>query len=393
MFKRALYEELEAHLAEHAVTVIVGMRRTGKTTALKYLLEKVPHSNKIYLDLERIEYRRIFAHGSFTEMQADLEFLGLRFSEAAVIALDEVQLMPDVVSFIKYYHDHFPVKFLLSGSSSYYLRNRITESLSGRKRIFELYPLDFQEFLAFKGADASNLQSQRLQPFRPLVFSQYQHLYEEYIRYGGLPQVVLAETPRQKEQILQDILNSYLELDVKILSDFSVIDDLFRLVTLLASRIGNKLDYQKLSILLGLNRHKVRDYIQLFEATYFLHLVPPFSDNPDRSIALQPKVYLADNGLVHQLAQIGSGAAFENAVANQLIRLGRLQYYQKKTGQEIDFILDQKTAIEVKETPGPFDVKSLRRRAALLGLSESIVVGRFPPGIEFSDFVWGGCVF
>lgn len=122
------------------------MRRTGKTTALKYLLQKTAHGNKLYLDLERLEYRRIFTRNSFSEMQADLEFLGYDFSQKGVIAIDEVQLIPEVVSFIKYYHDNFPVKFLVSGSSSYYLKNRITESLAGRKRVFEIFPLDFLEF-------------------------------------------------------------------------------------------------------------------------------------------------------------------------------------------------------------------------------------------------------
>ncbi|MCC6726780.1 MAG: DUF4143 domain-containing protein, partial [Saprospiraceae bacterium] len=101
----------------------------------------------------------------------------------------------------------------------------------------------------------------------------------------------------------------------------------------------------------------------------------------------------ADNGLVNQLAQVGSGAAFENSIATQLLRLGKVNYFQKKTGQEIDFILNEKTAIEVKETPGPSDIKTLLLRAGELGISESIVVGRHPPGIDFSGFVWGGCIF
>ena len=393
VLERKIFPALAAYLQEPGVAVITGMRRTGKSTALTYLLEKVPHANKLYLDLERLEYRRIFTQESFRAIQADLEFLGYDFSQAGVMAIDEVQLVPEVVSFIKYYHDHFPVKFLLSGSSSYYLKNRITESLAGRKRIFELYPLDFREFLRFKGEDEQSLVSQRFQPFRPLVYATYQHLYEEYLRYGGFPQVVLADSPPQKEQALNDILNSYLELDVKLLSDYSVIDDLFKLVTLLASRIGSRLDYQKLGVLTGLKRHKVKDYIQLFRATYFLHLITPYSLNPDRSIAVQPKIYLADSGLTNQFAQVSSGALFENAIANQLLPLGQVNYYQKKTGLEIDFILNQKQAIEVKEAPGPSDLKNLKSRAADLGLKETTLIGRHPPGIDFKAFVWGGCVF
>lgn len=393
MYSRSIFSELEKQLAEPEVTVITGMRRTGKTTALKYLLGKVSHENKLYLDLERLEYRHIFTRNSFREMQADLEFLGYDFSMPGVIAMDEVQLIPEVVSFIKYYHDNFPVKFLVSGSSSYYLKNRITESLAGRKQVFEIYPLDFLEFLHFKEIDAAPLMPQRFHAFRPLVFSSYQQYYEEYLRFGGFPQVVLTDSPEKKEQALKDILNSYLELDIKILSDYSVIDDLFKLATLLAGRIGSKLDYQKIGVLTGLNRHKVKDYIQLFRATYFLHLIEPYVQNPDRSIAVQPKIFLSDNGLVNQFAQVSSGALFENSIANQLLRLGKVNYFQKKTGQEIDFILDDKKAIEVKEAPSQADLKTLQSRAAGLGLEETMLVGRFPPGIEFHEFVWGGCIF
>ncbi|MFZ4633596.1 MAG: ATP-binding protein [Saprospiraceae bacterium] len=393
MYKRSIFNVLETHLTDHAVTVITGMRRTGKTTALQYLLDKIPHNNKLYLDMERPEDRSMFTRQTFNETQGDLEFKGIDFTKAAVIALDEIQLIPDIASFIKYYHDHFPVKFILTGSSSYYLKNRITESLSGRKQIFEMYPLDFPEFLLFKNVDAAPLITQRMQPFRRVVFAQYKSLYEEYLQFGGFPQVVLADSTDRKQAILRDILTSYLELDVKILSDYSVIDDLFKLVGLLAARIGSKLDYQKIGVLLGISRHKIKDYIQLFEMTYFLHLLKPYVHNADRAIAVQPKIFLADTGLVNQFAQVDTGALFENALALQLLSAGKLQYYQRKSGQEIDFILNEQTAIEVKETPTPSDLKTLQSRAADIGLSYTMLVGRYPPGNGFADFTWGGTVF
>jgi predicted AAA+ superfamily ATPase len=393
MIQRAIFRSLSDHLREPEVTVITGMRRTGKTSALQYLLDQVPHANKLYLDLERLEYRRIFLQDSFAAMQADLAFLGFDFDMPGVMALDEVQLAPEVVSFIKYYHDHHRIKFLLSGSSSYYLKDRITESLAGRKRVFELGPLDFIEFLAFKEIDSAPLQKLRLQPFRSLVYDRYRVAYEEYLTYGGFPQVVLAEGHERKVAFQKDILQSYLELDVKILSDFSVIDDLYKLALMLSSRIGNKLDYQKLGVLTGLSRHKVRDYIQLFEATYFLMLIRPFSNNPDRAIAVQPKMYLTDHGLANQLARVESGAQFENALAVQLARIGQLQYFQKKSGQEIDFILDGRIAIEVKETPSSADLATLKSRAASIGITDTLLIGRMPPPARFEDFVWGGSVF
>lgn len=393
MFHRKIYPDLLRHLAEKEVSVITGMRRVGKTTALRFLLDQTPHNNKLYLDLERIEDRAIFTQNNFSEIQTDLEIKGIDFSQPAVVALDEVQLVPEVVPFIKYYHDHFPVKFIISGSSSYYLRNRITESLAGRKQIFEMYPLDFQEFLMFKEVDSQALQAFRLKPYRQVLYSQYTAHYEEFIQFGGFPDVVLAGTAEKKIRLLKDVLNSYIELDVKLLADYSAIDDLYRLVSLLASRIGSRMDYTKLASLLGISRQKVKDYLHLLERTYFLHLITPFSTNSDRAIAVQPKMYLADTGLISQLAQVSSGALFENAIALQMMRLGPINYFQLKTGQEIDFILDQRIAAEVKETPTPSDAGTLNARAASLGLPETWLIGRYPPRSGFVDFVWGGSIF
>ena len=393
MYHRKIFPALKAHLDEKAVTVITGMRRGGKTTSLRYLLENVPHENKLFLDLERLEDRAIFRQNNFSEIQADLEIKGIDFTQPSVIALDEVQLVPGVASFIKYYHAHFPVKFIASGSSSYYLRNRFTESLAGRKQVFEVYPLDFQEFLQFKKIDDVPLQGYRMKPYRQTLYAQYKPYYEKFIRYGGFPEVVLANSAEKKTRLLKDILNSYLEMDVKLLSDYSVIDDLYRLASLLAARIGSKLDYSKLGSLLGIRRQKVKDYIHLLQRTYFLHLVKPFSKNIDRAIAVQPKIYVADTGLANQLAQLGSGALFENAIAVQLMNLGELNYFRLKDGKEIDFIFNKNTAIEVKETPTLPDAKVLKKRAAILDIEKTVLVGRYPPGNDFKDFTWGGVIF
>lgn len=392
MYERTVFSDLFAHLSDTQVTVITGMRRVGKTTTLKYLLEKVPHSNKLYLDLERLEDRAIFTQHNFSEIQADLEIKGLNFSSSAVLALDEVQLVPEVASFIKYYHDHFKVKFIVTGSSSYYLRNRFTESLSGRKQIFELFPLNFREFLRFKEVDGSPLDAYRFKPYRKTLYALFKPYYEEFIQFGGFPEVVLSNSEDRKKGLLSDVLNSYIELDIKLLSDYSVIDDLFKLVSLLAARIGQKMDYSKLSSILGLNRHRLKDYIHLLERTYFLHLVRPFSGSIDRAIAKQPKVYLADTGLANQLAQLHSGALFENTIALQLMGVGKLAYFQLRTGQEIDFIVDEQKAFEVKETPTNKDLNTVRKRADLLGIKEAELIGRFPPENGFKDFIWGGTI-
>ena len=110
--------------------------------------------------------------------------------------------------------------------------------------------------------------------------------------------MVQAETEVDKRAYLKDIINAYIELDIKLLSDFSVSDDLYRLCQLLAAHTGSRLDISKLGSILGLNRNKLTDYLNLFEYTYFIKRIPAFATNRDRDISLQKKVYLADTGLL-----------------------------------------------------------------------------------------------
>lgn len=393
MYERKLFKVLEQHLENRLMTVITGMRRVGKTTTVRYLLNKIPHDNKVFIDLERIEHRHIFNQSSYKEIQIELEILGVDFNRPAVIALDEVQLVEDITSVIKYFYDHFEVKFIITGSSSFYLKDRFSESLAGRKRIFEMFPLDFEEYLSFKEIETVTLQKFKLQSFRNSIYLKYKDHYEEYLKFGGFPEVVLADSEDDKIAYLKDVINSFIELDVKLLSDFAASHDLYRLLRLLTARTGSLVDFSKIGSILGISRHKVKSYIELLERTYVVVPVLPFTKNIDRELSSRPKLYLADQGLLTALARLNEGQIFENSIAIQLNRMGKLQYYQRKSGQAIDFIFDQKEAREVKITPVLSDLETLRKRAQTIGLENYQLIGRFPPADGFEDFVWGGQVF
>lgn len=390
MMQRSIFPALLAHLAKPQVTVITGMRRVGKSTALKYLLSHVDHTNKIYLDFEKADNRFIWNQNSYKDIEINLAVEGIDLSQPAVIALDEIQLVPQSTSVIKYLYDTYGTKFIISGSSSFYLKNRFSESLAGRKQIFEMYPLDFAEFAAFKGEDNSTILRFSKQPFIISYYNTWKALYEEYLRFGGFPEVVLAATETDKKAFLRDIVNAYIELDIVLLSDFAASDDLFKIIRLLANRAGSKLDYSKLGTIVGINRHKVKDYLELLEYTYFVQFISFFTNNSDREINKQQKVYMADTGILQTLAQVSSGQVFENAIANQLSRLGTLHYYQKLSGQEIDFILDSKIAIEVKEPPSANDLAILKNRASSLNINETWLISRHAPVQDFKEFYWGG---
>lgn len=390
MYNRAIFEELKQHLTKPQITVITGLRRVGKSTALKYLLKEIDHDNKTYIDLEKIENRILFSENSYAIIEAGLKSLGLTLNQNCVIAIDEIQLVPISVSVVKYLYDTYGIKFLLSGSSSYYLKNHFSESLAGRKRIFEMYPLSFKEFLIFKGLPKAEVSGLTEVSYNAFIYLKYKPLYEEFIQFGGFPEVVLAETKEDKIAYLKDVINAYIELDIKLLSDFKMSNELYKLIQLLASRVGSRLDVSKLSSVSGINRNKITNYLELLEYTYFIHRIPTFTKNKDKEISGQTKLYFADTGILQILAQVSSGQVFENIIALQLKAKGNLAYYQRKTGQEIDFILNEKVGIEVKETPSDRDLKVLIHRSTELNLENTMLIARHATNSDFKDWFWGG---
>src|SRR6187399_472291 len=105
MKTRRLYSELLDHLKKKQVTVITGMRRVGKSTAVRYVLQQLEHKNYLYLDCERVEIRLLFNGSNYEEIKTELEILGLDLSKPAILALDEIQLVENLPSVIKYLYD------------------------------------------------------------------------------------------------------------------------------------------------------------------------------------------------------------------------------------------------------------------------------------------------
>ena len=403
---RKIYENLKKHMESNDVTIVTGMRRTGKTTLLQHLLSDIESKNKIFLDLEKISNRDLFSDKNYDNVILNLEQQGLSKSERMYIAIDEIQTLPNISSVVKYLNDHYHIKFILTGSSSYYLKNLFTESLSGRKKLFELYPLDFGEFLTFKNVPHKSISSiTDIKNFNAHEYERLKAYYEEYIEFGGFPKVVLANSREEKRQILEDIISSYINIDIKSIADFKDANAISNLVKMLAARTGSKLDYSKIGRLIGLSRQTVQNYISLFEKTYVISLVSVHSNNKDREIVKAQKIYFQDNGLLSALAQVDSGSKFENALYNQLKHQGAVKYFSLKDGREIDFILEyeanskadsesllvssQKIALEAKETADEGDLATLHAMSIKADVKKYSVITRHKP-LKFKDCVWGG---
>jgi predicted AAA+ superfamily ATPase len=386
---RYIYSRLLAHSTKKQITVLTGMRRTGKTTLLKQLMAQCDIPQKHYFDLERIDVRVLFSEPNYEVIVQALSRQGTDFSKKVLICIDEIQLVPNLPSVLKYLYDSYDIKFIVTGSSAYYMKNQFSESLAGRKKIFEIYPLTFGELLAFKGVQAGKPEIQKATKFISSEYERLKGYYDEYIDFGGFPEVVLADSAEDKRDLISDILSSYINFDLAFLSDIRNPTNLFKLIKLLSVRIGTKLDISKLTSLTGMARQTVENYLDLLEKSYLIRTIPVLANSPDREIVKAKKVYFLDNGIASLAGELGSGSKFENAVFNQLMHRGEVAYYQLKTGREIDFILDQKQCFEVKETASEHDLKNTASLAKNLDINESYVIGRHPLRI-FEGFIWGG---
>lgn len=373
--KRKLLDILVKHSDAREAIVVTGFRRVGKTVLLRHIYEQTATKNKIFLDMESPVNQRAFADDNFDNIKAYLARLGIDFNKRAYVFLDEIQSVRNLPSVVKYLYDHNDIKFYLTGSSSFYLKNWFSESMAGRKFLFELYPLDFEEFLHFKGV--------KVKP--DAGFELLSALYEEYLVYGGFPGVALTESAEEKLLRLDDILGSYFKLDVLELANFRDNQKLKDLLFLLSSRVASKPEVSKLAESLGVSRQTVSGYLDFFEQTYLIHYLRPVSGSKDVQIKHMPKIYFGDTGILNRVAQVSRGQLFENKVFNQLFtklsyegKLGQFSenigYFQKKSGAEIDFILEGKTALEVKIKGGRFDVKKLQRIAIKLGITNCLVI-------------------
>ncbi|NOX86676.1 MAG: AAA family ATPase, partial [Chlorobi bacterium] len=124
---RKIYGELKQLLKYDEIIVFTGMRRVGKTTLLQKLYDEVDSDNKVFLDMENQIERIVFNEKDYNNIWNNLAAFNIRKSEKAYIFIDEIQLAPEVISPLKYLYDHYQVKFVSTGSSSFYLKNLFSE--------------------------------------------------------------------------------------------------------------------------------------------------------------------------------------------------------------------------------------------------------------------------
>lgn len=377
-YQRNLEDKIKKKLKNSKAIIVTGMRQTGKTSMLKNIYHGIQGDNKVWFDFENPLDIKKFEGIDYNDILENIIMEGeLDRKKRIYVFIDEVQHYPTISKIVKYLIDHHNIKFILTGSASYYLKNLFPESLAGRKILLELFPLDFEEFLRFKNKNIDKyLKIKNKKNINEADYEFYNKYYEEFIKYGGFPEVVLEKNLKNKRDLLEDIFSSYFQNEIVNLADYRKNDKVRDLILLLANRVGSQLDLVKLSQELQITRATLYSYLSFLQATYFIHLVSPFSKSIDREVSGSQKVYFCDNGILRIMANLNYGHLFENTVYNQLKLQGSINYYRKKTGAEIDFIFDKKIAYEVKLSASPVDINRLLRKMLVLKIKQGRVISK-----------------
>lgn len=376
MFDRKLLKDIIPFLEDPQALFILGPRRAGKTTLLNLLKRYISNAPIYYYDLERISDLETFSNGA--------EYFIKRFMQAGgdlqkknFIMIDEIQHLKDFASFVKIIVDHHSESFklILSGSSSAQIKLQFSDSLVGRKFVFNLFPLDFSEFLLFKGYDSwSEILSKNFESFSKDPLSTYHQelkiLFEDYLKFGGYPEVVIANSEKKKFAFLAEITNTYLNKDIQSLN---LIDDIIgfnKMTKRLALSCGSLLNLNEVSNDLNLSIYLCKKYIQILESTFIITTSAPFFQNKVNEIKKMSKLYFIDNGLRNYLIQqfqplderMDKGSVIENFVFSEIHKHSdageQIQFWRTKNNQEVDIIISRGSELI------PIEVKSGKKKTS-----------------------------
>lgn len=340
--------------------MIVGPRQAGKTTLMNYLMRELNNSGQktLFLNLDLDEERGFFSSQLKLLSKIKLE-IG---DQGGYVFIDEIQRLDNAGLFFKGLYDrNLPYKFIVSGSGSMELKEKIHESLVGRKQVFELNTLSFEEYANYK---TGYRYEDKLNHFYQLEPEKTTVLLEEYLNFGGYPRVVLADELKEKRMLIDEIYQSYIMRDVAYLLQVQKLDSYSKLIHSLAAQLGNGANSSELSRTVGVSLPTVSNYLWYGEKTYILKKLTPYFSNPRKEITKAPLYYFFDLGFRnYALGLFGQinrpaerGFLFENMVLNILqdsLRFSGalIHYWRTKDGAEVDFVIkrgEKLIPIEVK---------------------------------------------
>ena len=379
---RELYQKIIASIRNSSyVTVLKGCRQGGKTFLIKQciatlLKEGVAPQNIFYFLFDDPELANYIENnpnefGNF--LRNEMESKGKLF-----VFFDEFQKVKGITELTKiFYETGSQIKFVLTGSSSLTIADKISESLLGRTETFILYPFSFREFLTIHISDLpfsfpleksfqpiSNFLKDPKKSFQQLsdFYSQYHYAFANfssqflprYLLTGGYPQAALASGIEDSLLRLKEIKQTFIEKDIIKLLRIEKLKEFESVLRVLAIQSSSLINYSDLQMTVGINYETLKNFLNIVEAAYLWFPITVFSTNKISSIKKQPKAYFNDIGLRNFLASTfdlnqaekEKGLIAENFVYNQLTKfnqnqlngLAEIQFWRSPDGNEVDFI-------------------------------------------------------
>lgn len=336
--KRERYiKKIYPYLERKEVIVLKGVRRSGKSTLVKQLMIElikngISKRQILYLNLEEYAFADKLTIHLFEEV---LEaYKGYTKNKKRIyFFIDEIQKVPSWEKWVRTKYDlNENIKLIITGSSASLLSKELSTLLTGRNLSFTIMPLSFNEHI---------------------IFTKSENL-EEYMKFGGFPEVVLEKSEEKKVTLLQQYFEDILHKDIIDRYSIRNTKQIINLAQYLISASGSPISVNKLSKVFGIAKDTLQNYVNymldaylLFEVTYF-----SYSAKVKHDVSKLPKLYCLDNGLI-QIVNIkyskNLGQMFENTIFIKLAEKYKEISYWKEVQSEVDFVVE-KTAINVTAT-------------------------------------------
>jgi len=380
--KRTILKDLIAHLPKKEISLIIGPRQAGKTTLMLQMQEELKRQGENHLffslDFEKDSH-------FFQSQSALIDRIRLEVGQKkAYIFIDEIQRKADAGLFLKGIYDmQLPYKFIVSGSGSLELKEKIHESLPGRKQVFEVNTLSFEEVAHYK--TAYKYEGNLHEYFRINV-GDGQRFLMEYMNFGGYPRVVLEETAADKTRVIDDIFVSYIEKDISYFLKVEKIDAFRNLIRMLSSQPGSLVNINTLASDLGVSAVTVKNYLNYAEKTFIIRPVTPFFRNTKKEITKSPVMYFNDLGMRNFSAgRFGNhsmfsemGFLFQNFIFNLLrdafqYQNASIHFWRTKDRAEVDFVIQKGASVL------PVEVKCTDMKNRTIGRSLRSFIEKYTP--------------
>ncbi len=380
--KRDILGELLSHLYKKEITLIIGPRQVGKTTLMKELMKKLERDGErfVYFNLDN---EMDFLH--FKSQRDFLEKLKLELGEQGFVFIDEIQRKEDAGLFLKGLYDmELSYKFVVSGSGSLELREKMRESLVGRKREFIVTPITLLEFIDYR---TEYRYTDRLNNFFKVEKDYAERLLREYMNFGGYPRVILADTLKEKREEIKEIFTGYVEKDIARLLNIDRVDAYIDMIRILSASLAQPISLSTLSQHIGVSFQTLKKYLFFAEKTFIIERLSSFHRNPHKEITKNAKYYFYDQGLRNFAINIFGNVVdfsvnFENLVWQELRFLvmnssASLYFWRSKDKAEVDFVIN--TGSEII----PVEVKFVAFKKTQIPRSLRSFINRYKPQKAF----------